>query len=528
MHRNNANASLSLSRLPHRALLALCLLAWALPGFAAMPAVVRAALDAARIPPGAVSIWVQAVDETQPLLAENAQQPMNPASVMKLATSFAAFERLGPAYTWTTTLATTGTIRQGVLRGDLYLIGGGDPQLTYERVWKLLRQVRATAGIDTIQGDIVLDDSALRLPLHDPNAFDGRGLRPYNAGPSALLLNYNALQLTLVPASQAGGSVALSADPPLEGLAVDNRLRTTDGPCGTWYAALDAHLEPGPRLVLDGSLPASCGRRDWSAAPLSAQEYGPALLAALWKEAGGRLEGKVRNGPAPAGTVELLSESSAPLADVVRDMNKWSNNVIARQLLATLGHADTAPLNLVAASTSPSASLAVADNSPDMVQGGARAAFAALSRAGVDTTGLLIENGAGLSRSERIRADTLGRLLLAAWRRPWMPEFIATLPVAGLDGTARRRLDGSPASGQVHIKTGTIDGVRAMAGYVLSHDGRRYAVVMMVNHPSAAASKTAQDNLLEWVWLGAGRVAATGQPGSSPSNPSQPGASPAK
>ncbi len=517
MHRNHINAGHGFYRLSLRALLALCLLAWAFPAFAAIPAVVRAALDTARIPPDAVSIWVQAVDEAQPLLTENAQQPMNPASVMKLTTSFAAFERLGPAYTWTTTLATTGTIRQGVLRGDLYLIGGGDPELTYERVWKLLRQVRAVAGIDTIQGDIVLDDSALRLPPHDPDAFDGRGLRPYNAGPSALLLNYNALQLTLVPTARASASVALSADPPLTGLTVDNRLRTTDGPCGTWYAALDARLEPGPRLVLEGSLPASCGRRDWSAAPLPAREYGPALLAALWKEAGGRLEGKVRNGPAPAGTVELLSEPSASLADVVRDMNKWSNNVIARQLLATLGRSDAAPLNIAAANAASISSLHTTDTPPDMVQDGARAAFVALTRAGIDTAGLLIENGAGLSRAERIRADTLGRLLLAAWRRPWMPEFIAALPVAGLDGTARRRLDGSPASGQAHIKTGTIDGVRAMAGYVLAHDGRRYAVVMMVNHPSAAASKAAQDSLLEWVWLGAGRLAASGQPSPSQS-----------
>ncbi len=506
MLRHNTGARCGPFRLPRRTLFALCLLGWAFPVFAAIPAVVRAALDTARIPPGAVSVWVQPVDEAQPLLAENAQQPMNPASVMKLVTSFAAFERLGPAHTWTTALATTGVIRQGVLRGDLYLIGGGDPELTYERVWKLLRQARAVAGIDTIQGDIVLDGSALNLPPHDPDAFDGRGLRPYNAGPSALLLNYNALQLTLIPSSQSGGAVALSADPPLAGLAVDNRLRATGGPCGTWYAALDARLEPGPRLVLDGGLPASCGRRDWSAAPLSAREYGPALLAALWKEAGGRLEGKVRNGSAPADAAGLLEEPSAPLADVVRDMNKWSNNVIARQLLATLGHADTAPLSVAAAGAS--ASLPVTASPPDMVQGGARAAFAALARAGIDTAGLVIENGAGLSRAERIRADTLGRLLAAVWRRPWMPEFIAALPVAGLDGTARRRLDGSPASGQAHIKTGTIDGVRAMAGYVLARDGRRYAVVMMVNHPLAAASKAAQDSLLEWVWMGAGHLPA--------------------
>ena len=110
--------------------------------------------------------------------------------------------------------------------------------------------------------------------------------------------------------------------------------------------------------------------------------------------------------------------------------------------------------------------------------------------------------GSGLSRNERIRADSLGALLLAVWQRPWMPEFIAALPVAGLDGTARRRLGDSPARGQAHIKTGTLNGVRAMAGYLLDRKGQRHVVVMMVNHPDAAASAAAQDALLEWLWSG--------------------------
>ncbi|AVZ78076.1 D-alanyl-D-alanine carboxypeptidase/D-alanyl-D-alanine-endopeptidase [Zoogloeaceae bacteirum Par-f-2] len=449
-----------------------------------LPASVRQALEGAGVPLADTAIWVQAIDSRTPTLSLNAEQPMNPASVMKLVTAFVALERLGPAHTWITRIGTDGPLREGVLHGNLYLVGGGDPVLSFERLWKMLRQARAL-GVERIAGDIVLDGSALSLPPHDPDAFDGRGLRPYNAGPHGLLLNDSTLRLTLVPGAKPGEPVALAADPPLAGLTIDNRILTADGSCGVWYQALEARVASTPdglRLALDGRLPASCGRRDWGVAPLPSAHYGVALVTALWSEAGGRLDGRVHAAQAPAQMKVLLTEESKPLADVVREMNKWSNNLIARQLLATLG--------------------ASAIGAPDMVSGGAQVARAQLAAAGVRTDDLVIENGAGLSRTARIRADTLGQLLLAAWQRPWMPEFIAALPLAGVDGTARRRLTGSPASGYAHIKTGTLNGVRAMAGYVLDRHGRRHAVVMMVNHPQAQASQAAQDALLEWIWAG--------------------------
>ena len=451
---------------------------------AGLPPGVRLALDGARIPADAVSIWTRAVDRPTPTLAINAATPMNPASVMKLVTAFAALERLGPAHTWSTRVASDGAPRGGVLEGNLYLVGGADPVLGYDRLWKMLRRLRAL-GVERVTGDIVLDGSTLRLPPHDPDAFDGRGLRPYNSGPHGLLLHYNTLLLGLHPGKTANEPVTLAAEPPLAGLVIDNRILTADAPCGTWYRDLQATLELGRRLVLSGSLPAACGPRTWSAAPLPPAEFGSALVAALWSEVGGRLGGTVREGRLAASAEELFGDDSDPLADVVRDMNKWSSNVIARQLLATLGRVSLRE-----------------DATEDMVAAGARAAAATLAAAGIDTDGLVIENGSGLSRNERIRADSLGGLLLAAWQRPWMPEFIAALPVAGLDGTARRRLGDSPARGQAHIKTGTLNGVRAMAGYVLDRKGQRHVVVMMVNHPEAAASAAAQDALLEWLWSG--------------------------
>ena len=454
---------------------------------APLPPGVRLALDAAHIPVEAVSVWVQPVDADRPTLAIRADQPMNPASVMKLVTSFAALEQLGPAHTWRTRLAVTGPIRGGLLEGDLHLLGGADPMLGYDRLWKMLRRVR-NLGIERVAGDIVLDASVLRLPPHDPDAFDGRGLRPYNSGPHGLLMHYNTVLLGLYPGKAASEPVTLAAEPPLAGVTIDNRIRTSDAPCGTWYKDLQAQIEPGQRLVLSGTLPRACGPRTWSAAPLPPAEFGTALVSALWSEAGGRLGGQVREGTTPTGATELIRDDSPALADVIREMNKWSSNVIARQLLATLG------------ASRPE----LPQSATDMVTAGAQSAQEALAAAGIGTEGLVIENGSGLSRIERIRADSLGQLLIAAWQRPWMPEYISALPVAGLDGTARRRLSGSPVSGQAHIKTGTLNGVRAMGGYLLDRHGRRHALVMMINHPEAAPSAAALDALLEWIWAGGG------------------------
>ncbi|HRP98253.1 MAG TPA: D-alanyl-D-alanine carboxypeptidase/D-alanyl-D-alanine-endopeptidase [Rhodocyclaceae bacterium] len=468
-----------------RFLAAIITFAWLGPLAAAeLPRAVAQALARAGIPLADTAIWVQPIDGERPALALNAARPLNPASVMKLVTAFAVLERLGPAYTWTTRVAADGTIDAGTLHGNLHLTGGADPVLSYERLWKLLRHVRAL-GIDTIAGDIVLDGSALRLPAHDPFAFDGRGLRPYNSGPHGMLLHFNTLQLFLHPAAKAGGPVNVTSSPPLRGLAIENRIVTEAGPCGVWHRKLDATLEAGPegaQLVLLGALPASCGQRAWATAPLPPAAFAAAAVAGLWAEVGGRLTGNVVHGTTPPSATELVSDSSPALAEVVREMNKWSSNVIARQLLATLGATDVAAIDMIAA--------------------GAAVAVGTLDATGITTDGLVIENGSGLSRIERIRADSLGQLLLTVWRRPYMPEFIAALPMAGVDGTARRRLDDSPARGYAHIKTGTIDSVRAMAGYVLDRHGRRHAVVMMVNHTKAADSQAAQDALLEWVWAG--------------------------
>jgi D-alanyl-D-alanine carboxypeptidase/D-alanyl-D-alanine-endopeptidase (penicillin-binding protein 4) len=459
-----------------------------------LPPNVLTALKAAQIPAASVAVVVQPVDAAAPLVAHNATQAMNPASVMKLVTTYAALDLLGPAYTWKTTAwvenaATTETTAgprvDGILPGNLYLRGSGDPRFAIEHLWSLLRQLRVR-GIEQIAGDIVLDRTVFNVPAIDPGAFDDKPMRPYNVGPDGLLLNFRALRFTLLPDN---GRPRLLLETPSEGLRVDNQLRAGHGECGSnWKDAINVRLIPentGNRLEFTGTYPA-CGEKTLNLSPLPADAQAGGLIRALWKELGGTLAGQVRDGNVPIGASLLARHESAPLADAVRDINKFSNNVMARQVFLTLSNdaPQEAPLGGSAPATAERARQRVAD-----WLAGRRLRF----------NELVLDNGSGLSRSERINADSLNRLLLDAWKNPVMPEFVSSLPIVGIDGTMKKRLNGSEATGRAHIKTGTLDGVKTAAGYALDALGRRYTVIFLINHPRAQAGSAAIDALLVWV-----------------------------
>ena len=442
-----------------------------------LPPNVLGALKAAQIPAASVSVVVQPVDAGKPLVAHNAAQAMNPASVMKLVTTYAALDLLGPAWTWKTTAWTEAAAVDGILSGNLYLKGSGDPRFAIEHLASLLRQLQVR-GIRHIAGDVVLDRSAFDVPAIDPGAFDDKPMRPYNVGPDALLINFRALRFTLLP---DGGRVRLLMETPSEGLRVDNRLRPGEGGCGSnWKDFIDVRLLPensGNRLEFTGTYSPQCGEKALSLSPLPADAQAGGLFRALWKELGGTLGGQVRGGSVPAGARLAATHESPPLADAVRDINKFSNNVMARQVYLTLGN----------------------DGAPASAERARRRIGDWLNARGLRFAELEIENGSGLSRRERISADSLNRLLLDAWKNPVMPEFVASMPIVGIDGTMKKRLNGSEATGRAHIKTGTLDGVKTAAGYALDAQGRRYAVTFLINHPKAQAGGPAIDALLVWV-----------------------------
>ncbi|HSV70749.1 MAG TPA: D-alanyl-D-alanine carboxypeptidase/D-alanyl-D-alanine-endopeptidase [Methylibium sp.] len=489
--------------LPLRVMLAVSALtggpaAPAQPTAPTLPAVVLGALQRAQLPPEALVAWVAEVGSAggAPRLAHRPEQPVNPASLVKLYTTGAALELLGPAWTWTTPVLTTGSIDDGVLRGDLVIQGRGDPTLAIERVWGLLRQVQQR-GIAEVRGDIVLDGSAFALAPHDPGEFDGERHRPYNVQPDALLLNLKSITLGFVP-EPARGVARVTSDVTLAGVQVDASVPLAGGDCGDWRGALAADLSDPARLRLAGRYPAACGERQWPLAYAEPETYNARLVEATWRELGGRLGGRVRNADTPAAALPLFELASPPLAAVVRDINKFSNNVMAQQLFLTLALQAPPPRAMGCRGASM---CAVRDDAARDTVAQARELLQTLvrERAACADGELAIDNGSGLSRSARSSARCLGAWLQALWASPAMPELMSSLPVTGIDGTARRpgRSWGA-ALGRAHLKTGSLRDAMGLAGYVLGVSGRRWAFVAIVNHPNAGAARPVLDALVEW------------------------------
>ena len=450
----------------------------------ALPPPVQELMQRYKLPAQSLAIALQEVDAAQPAVAWNARQAMNPASVMKLVTTYSALEKLGPAYTWNTRLYFAGEgsrdpqLNNGVWDGSLILRGTGDPTLTLERFWLLLRQARQR-GVKEIRGDLLLDRRLFELPAHDPGAFDGEPFKPQNVGPDALLLNFKSVLLRFVtdPRNRTVQVVSdLQIYPQVD-------LKITDGPCGDFRNNLrfDWPANQFPRL--SGTYPLSCGEQAWYRAMPDANLYASLLFRQLWSELGGQWSGKVRtyNGE-PIG--KLLAQADSPaLAEVIRDINKRSNNVMARNLFLTLG-----------ADVTESGSGTTLEKAQSAVRG-------ILQLRGLDFPELVLDNGSGLSRQERISAANLVRLLQGAWRSPVMPEFMSSLSVVAQDGTTRKRLLNSPLAGSAHLKTGTLNDVRALAGYVLTASGKRYVLVCLLNDPKAEQiGPQIQDSLLQWAY----------------------------
>jgi D-alanyl-D-alanine carboxypeptidase/D-alanyl-D-alanine-endopeptidase (penicillin-binding protein 4) len=456
------------------------LAAAALPAAAqGLPPPVVGALRVARIAQQNVGVLVvDAETGKRALAAANIAQPFNPASVMKLVTTDAALELLGPTYAWKTQAYADGPLEQGVLNSDLVIKGGGDPKLVMENFWLFLRQLRAR-GVKDIRGNLVLDRSFFADTTYDPSQFDGDPQKPYNVGPDALLVNYKTLALRFEP-NPAAGTVAVTMEPPMAGFAIAPP-RLSQEPCGDWQGKLLMTLDAASANFA-GSYAADCGPRIWYLHPyrMDNAQYVGAMFRQMWADLGGSLAGRVADGQASP-SARLLAEVQSPaLPEVIRDINKYSNNVMARQVLLTLA--------------------AEMGGQPGDTVNGARVVRSWLNDKGLDTSGLVIENGAGLSRIARVTPALLGGMLAQAYRSPLMPEFISSLPLVGYDGTMRRRLKTQGVAGQAHIKTGTLTDVRSIAGYVQAASGKHYVVVFLINGPNAPAGQKAQDALLQWVY----------------------------
>lgn len=461
-----------------------------------LPPAVRDALRHANIPLSSVGVVVREINSSTPLIQVNAKQAMNPASTMKLLTTYAALELLGPAYTWRTEAYVDGKLENGVLNGNLIIKGYGNPKINSEQLWLWLHELR-NRGLRDIQGDLILDHSAFAMQETDSAAFDSDPDRAYNVGPDALLLNFNAIRLRFIPAD---GKVNVFTEPGLAGITIDNRLTLKNQHnCSGWDANVHVQLD-GNVIRLQGTYPATCGEHDKAISLLPHARYFDAVFRSLWQEMGGTLRGSTRDGSTSDSAMLFSTQHSQPLSEIIRDINKFSNNVMARQLFLSLSLNKEAPTkNTLPINTLIGNSLPVNTAAPASVELSEIALRNWLSKKGFDFPELVLENGAGLSRKERISPLSLSLLLQDIQLSPFSAEIEASLPIVGIDGTMKKRHDNCAVTTHAHLKTGSLEGVKSIAGFLQSRSGKQWILVFIINHPKASAGQRAQDELIEWL-----------------------------
>jgi len=456
----------------------------AAPLFAAdadLPVPVQSALNYRQLPHDTLSVFIEDLDSGEAVLQWQEEVPRNPGSTIKLLTTLVALDILGPTYKWQTNVYALGEVKNGTLHGDLLLEGRGDPFLVTERVWQMLRRLRQ-AGVTEIDGDLLLDDSYFDVSERDPAAFDRQPLRAYNVAPNALMMNFKVVRYWFETQRDAG-RIRVWVDPPLANLSIDNRLVLAPGACRGYQRGITISAnEALDRMTFTGRFPSGCKRYAMDRTVLGHNEFVYGLFTSLWRESGGRFGGSWRNAEAPDDIEPILEFESLPLADVIARINKHSNNVMARHMLYTLA--------------------AEVHGEPGTEAGGRKVVADWLDSNGLTFSALAMDNGAGLSRETRMTARDFSTLLAFAWKKPYMPEFVSSMSLAGLDGTLSRRFSGGPLVGNAHLKTGSLDHVTAIAGYLQSRSGRRFSVVALQNYTDVhrGPGEEVQEALLRWLY----------------------------
>lgn len=462
-----------------RALAMAAALAWSTGAFGELPGALSEVLAQHRLPAESISLLVTTTDG-RVLLEHLADTPRNPASVMKLVTSYAALDLLGPAYTWRTDFRVDALPRDGVVDGNLYITGGGDPMILVEDFLHMLLALRQR-GIRHVTGDLVVDDRYFDEASIDRSPIDEQPERAYNAWPASLVVNFRATRFVLVPGADR---VEVIAEPPSTTLTIDNRLRAVAGPCQRRnnHVQVEVSRRQPVTVRVSGRYGVECGEYAVTRSVLDADAYLLGVFQALWSALGGRFDGTLVHGPAPVSARTVLAHDSPPLADVLQGVNKFSNNLMARSLLLTLGAEIVGP--------------------PGSVDAGRVAIADWLHRRGLSLPHLVIDNGAGLSRDARITARGLADLLVDARGHPFADEFAASLSLVGIDGSTRRRLHDHDETGRYRLKTGLLRDVRAAAGYGTTGRGTALVLVMLHNAPGLtyASGNAVQDAVLSYLY----------------------------
>ncbi len=473
-----------------------------------LPVGVKKALQSSKIPESALGFHIISIGKLHPQPNQhswNAQSPMNPASTMKLLTTVAALDILGPQYRWKTNFYTNGLIEQGVLNGNLIIQGFGDPKLVPEQLSVIAQNLRQS-GLQEVQGNLVLDRSVYASSIRQTAPLDGESSRTYNVVPDPLLYAFQTLSFKI---SNNNKQFDITYTPHLAGLRIVNQIKATNGKCGDWAKTLKIEIrkinEEAWNAVFVGKLSINCPDIVWNSVSIDSNNFLKQGLLSSFEDSGiaWKTHPQVIESEVPSNAKLFLSHPGTSLTDAIKDINKYSNNVMARQVLLTIG------LEKGSRPTSTTDSIRIVKDW--------------LRKSKLNFPELVIENGSGLSNIERISAQSMTSLLNYAVNTKNNELFINSLPIAGVDGTMKNRLvdrlkklwstntreamftpdislPNTLQKTGAYMKTGTLQTVRSVSGYVVSKTGKVYAVSVMVNDQNAGLGGTAvNDALLQWV-----------------------------
>lgn len=434
------------------------------------------AADFGSIPSEEIAVYVQDINSGKVLESHRADASVNPASTMKLVTAFTALKVLGQDYRWKTELKTDGEIIGYTLNGDIYWVGSGNPSFDQDELIALQQQLR-DKGIRKITGKLVLDRS-LWGSVKNPPEFAADAGQTFMTAPDPNMLAYKVVWFK--PELGADGKLEIAANPPLPDIQTDNKavLNDKDASCKSLKNHLNV-IYKGGVLHFTGKLPSSCIGEEMFANLFSAQEFAQKSFINQWRKAGGEISDGFKIQAAPQQAQTVAQTAAKPLDAMLNEMNKHSNNLIARSVFLKLGHdksAETAALEA------------------------ANIVRRELAESGVNVQPLVLENGAGLSRNERVSVKMMADMLGKAYFSPFKQAFIDSLPIAGTDGTLKHRL--AQAGSNLRLKTGTLNNVRALAGYWLGDKPK--IVVVIINSPKSGEYLKDLDKLISKIVLPGG------------------------
>ena len=449
-----------------------------------LPWNIRNVLQKSHVNSQGMSAFVLRIGDRQPMMVFNENHPRSPASVMKLVTTYAALGTLGANYRWPTEVYMTGHLRGGTLNGNLIFKGYGAPDFNSNDLHQILAQLRLK-GIKNVNGNIVFDTSYFQPPNIDPGAFDGKRYESYNAQPDALLFNEKTSEFIV---QNIQGRPIIYTPTPANNIRIVNNIQSVRGRCRRGVRSPRMSIASGLNkhvVTFSGRFSNRCSKRVYKKAITDSPNMIFGSLQQFWKkDVGGTLNARFTLATTPGNARLLVRHLSAPLSQIILEVNKESNNLMARQIMLTIG-----ARKLGAPSTPRKSEVAIKQW---------------LNSQGLKFPELRIENGSGLSRWSRISARHIGELLLHAYRSPYRHLFSHSLAVAGRDGTMKKRLRNTPVAGKGYFKTGTLRDTRAIAGYVRGVDGRDYIVSILHNDVTARQrGRKAHDALIQWAyWRG--------------------------